>query len=78
MCGDTGTSLLSLRGGFEQEFSHPARAQALHQIKKRAMLESPVATAVWFATRQVLFDIGRTQYIRNRLKSCQQGRLVSL
>ena len=58
---NAGAGLLSLRGGFEQEFSDPAGAQTLHQVIKRAVLESPAAAAVRFAARQVLFDIGRTQ-----------------
>jgi hypothetical protein len=50
-----------LFGGFEQKFSDLAAPQTLHQIIKRAMFESPLAAAVLFAARQVLFDIGRPQ-----------------
>ena len=78
MRGDAGAGLFSLRGSFEQKLMHIARAQTLHQIIKRAVLESPVATAVRFAARQVLFDIGRAQTTRGRVKPRQQGRPVFL
>ena len=57
--GNARAGLFSLRGSFEQKFSDLAGAQTLHQVIKRAVLESPVATALRLATRQVLFDIGR-------------------
>ena len=64
MCGDANTSPPPLFGRFEQKLSHLADAAALHQIIKRAVLESSPATAVGFTTRQVLFDVGCPQEIR--------------
>jgi hypothetical protein len=63
MCCDTGARLCPLFGSFEQKFSDLAAPQTLHKVEKRAVLESPPATAIGFAARQVLFDIGRPQKI---------------
>ena len=63
MGGDAHAGLFSLFGSFEQELPHRAAAQALHKVEKRAVLESAPATAVGFAARQVLFDVGRPQKI---------------
>jgi len=54
---DTGARPCPLFGSFEQEFSDLAAPQTLHQIIKRAVLESPAAAAVLFAAGQVLADI---------------------
>jgi len=61
--GDAGARLPPLFGRLEQKLSHLAGAPALHQIIKRAVLESAPATAIGFAARQVLFDVGRPQEI---------------
>ena len=78
MCGDAGAGLFALRRSLEQELSHPAGAQTLHQIKKRAVLEAPAAAAVLLAARQVLPDIGGTHQIGRRLKPGQQRGLTLL
>jgi len=57
MRGDTGAGAFALFGRFEQKLSYPAGAQALDQIIKGAVLESPAATAIVLATRQELPDV---------------------
>ena len=54
MRGDAGASLLPLLGSFQKKLSHPPGAQRLHEIEKRAVLESPATAAVLFAARQKL------------------------
>ena len=61
MRGNSGAGLDSLRGRFKKKFSDFARAQTLHEIKKRAVLKTTMAAAVGLATRQVLFDIRSAQ-----------------
>jgi len=73
MGGDTGARLLPLFGSFEQKFSDFAAAQTLHEVEKRAMFESAPATAIGFATSQVLFDVGRPQEIRGDENLLQHG-----
>ena len=70
--GNPIAGLLSLPGCFEQKLSNPAGSQALHQIKKWAVLESPSTTAVCFATRQKLPNQGGSHQIRRGLKLAQQ------
>ena len=55
--GDAPAGLLTLRRSLEQKLSHPAGAQAAHQIKKRPVLKTALAAAVLFSARQVLFDV---------------------
>jgi hypothetical protein len=76
--GDASAGLFTLRGRFEQELSHPAGAQALHQIVKRAVLESPTAAAVFFAAGQVLYDERRPQHSGRHWHLPQQGGLSLL
>jgi len=71
--GDAGAGLPPLFGSFEEKFSHPAGAQALHQIIKRAVLESTLAAAILFAAGQVLADIRSPQQMDRRLKLGQQN-----
>ena len=47
--GNAGARLIPLGGSSEQKLSDPAGSQALHQIIKRAVLESPAATTVLFS-----------------------------
>jgi len=75
MCGDAGTRLPTLFGRFKQKFSDLAGSQALHQVIKRAVLESLPAPAVGFAARQVLFDVGRPQKIWRNENRLQQRNL---
>ena len=69
---DTGARPCPLFGSFEQKFSDLAAPQTLHKVEKRAVLESAPATAVGFAARQVLFDVGRPQQIRGDMDFLQQ------
>ena len=73
MRGDADAGPPPLSGCFEQKFPHPAGSQALHQIIKRAVLESPLAAAVLFAASQVLPDIRSPQQMDRRLKRGQQN-----
>jgi hypothetical protein len=57
MRGDASAGAFALFGRFEQKLAHPAGSKALNQIIKWAMLESPAATAVRFAARQILLDV---------------------
>ena len=72
--GNARASLFSLGGSFQQKLFHLARAQALHQIIERPMLESPLATAILFTAGQILFDVGGTQKIRRNMNLIQQER----
>jgi hypothetical protein len=74
--GDALAGFSALVGRFEQKLPHPAGAQALRQIIKGAVLESPPAAAVPFAARQVVPDIGRPDQIRRRVKLRQQSSLA--
>lgn len=56
MRGNAGAGLFLLFTRFEQELSHLAGSQTLHQIVKGAVLESPAAPAVLFSAGHVLFD----------------------
>lgn len=72
--GNACAGLFSLGGGFKQKFFHLPRAQALHQIIERSMLESALAAAVLFAAGQILFDVGGPQKIRRNMNLIQQER----
>lgn len=76
MRGDAGASLTPLFRRFEQKLSHIAGSQALRQIIKRAMLESPQAAAILFAAGQVLPDIRSPQQMDRRLKLGQQNSFL--
>ena len=76
MRDDAGASLPPLFGRFEQKLSHLAGSQALHQIIKRAVLESPLAAAIFFAASQVLPDIRSPQQMDRRMKLGQQNSFL--
>ena len=73
MRDDACTGPSPLFGCFKQKFPHPTGSQALHQVIKRAVLESPLAAAVLFAASQVLLDIRSPQQMDRRLKRGQQN-----
>jgi hypothetical protein len=76
--GNARAGLFSLGGGFQQKLFHLPRAQALHQIIERAVLESPLTAAILFPASQILFDIGGPQKIRRDIDLIQQERLLFL
>ena len=76
MRGDASAGLPPLFGGFEQKLSHLAGSQALHQIIKRAVLESPLAAAILFTAGQKLPDIRSPQQMGRRAKCGQQSSFL--
>lgn len=78
MRGDAGAGPFALFNGSQKELSRPTGSQALHQIEKRAVFESPAATAVLLPAGQVLFDEGCPYEAGWHAHGSQQNRLSLL
>ena len=71
MRGDPLASLPPLGGGFQKEFPHSAGAEALHEVVERSVLVSTSASAVRFATCEILFHVRGVHYVARNTEARQ-------